>query len=312
EQDICIVAAGPLASPKLTQTIGRITGSEQLYFYDAVAPIISLDSIAMEHTFWGSRYDKGEARSYLNCILTKEEYFNLWTEMVRAEQHPLEAFEEMHLFEGCMPIEELARRGPDTMRYGPLKPVGLKDPKTGKQPYAAVQLRQDNQEGTLYNMVGFQTRLKWNEQARVFGLIPALKEAEFIRYGVMHRNTFVNSPRVLKPTWQLKEFPTVFFAGQITGVEGYVESATSGLIAGVNAARLAANLDPLIMPTQTACGALANYITTANPSHFQPMNINFGLFPPLENRIRNRRQRNLRFVHRALEALENYWQHLEL
>jgi methylenetetrahydrofolate--tRNA-(uracil-5-)-methyltransferase len=211
-----------------------------------------------------------------------------------------------------MPIEELARRGPDTMRYGPLKPVGLKDPKTGKQPYAVVQLRRDNQEGTLYNMVGFQTRLKWNEQARVFGLIPALKEAEFVRYGVMHRNTFVNSPRVLKPTWQLKEFPTVFFAGQITGVEGYVESAASGLIAGVNAARLATNLDPLIMPTQTACGALANYITTANPSHFQPMNINFGLFPPLENRIRNRRQRNLRFVHRALEALENYWQHLEL
>lgn len=309
---VCVLATGPLTSPQLAASIAELTGTDQLYFYDAVAPIVVLDSIRREHTFWGSRYGKGEEFSYLNCPLTKEEYLKLWNEIVKAEQYPLKDFEELRLFEGCMPIEELARRGFETMRYGPLKPVGLVDPKTGQQPYAVVQLRQDNREGTLYNMVGFQTRLKWNEQARVFGLIPALAAAEFVRYGVMHRNTFINSPRVLNSTWQLKEHPHILIAGQLSGVEGYVESAASGLMAGINAARLAQGIDPLIMPPQTACGALANYITAANPEHFQPMNINFGLFPLLENRIRNRRERNMKLAQRALDALKNNWQDLEL
>ena len=311
DNGVCIIATGPLTSPRMARSIAQLTGEEQLYFYDAVAPIITLDSIAKEHTFWGSRYSKGEEFSYLNCPLTKEEYVKLWEEIVVAEQHPLKSFEELRLFEGCMPIEELARRGLETMRYGPLKPVGLIDPRTGKRPYAVVQLRQDNREGTLYNMVGFQTRLKWSEQARVFGLIPALQKAEFVRYGVMHRNTFINSPRVLQPTWQLKDFPQILIAGQLSGVEGYVESAASGLMAGINAARLIQGHDPVIMPSETACGALANYIATANPKDFQPMNINFGLFPPLEQRIKDRRQRNLQFAQRAVAALENNWQHYE-
>ncbi|HHV08113.1 MAG TPA: FADH(2)-oxidizing methylenetetrahydrofolate--tRNA-(uracil(54)-C(5))-methyltransferase TrmFO [Firmicutes bacterium] len=303
-EGICVLATGPLTSQPLAQSLAKLTGSEHLYFYDAVAPIITLDSIDKEHSFWGSRYGKGEEGSYLNCPLTEEEYLTFWNELIKAEQYPLKEFEELKLFEGCMPIEEMARRGLETMRYGPLKPVGLVDPKTGQQPFAVVQLRQDNREGTIYNVVGFQTRLKWNEQKRVFGLIPALRRADFVRYGVMHRNTFVNSPRVLQPTWQLKDHPQILIAGQLSGVEGYVESAASGLIAGINATYIARGLKPLIMPTETACGALAHYITTANPNRFQPMNINFALFPPLNERVRNRRTRNMALAQRALKALK--------
>lgn len=311
-ESICVLATGPLTSSSLSQSLAEFTGTDQLYFYDAVAPILTYESINKKHSFWGSRYGKGEEFSYLNCPLTEEEYLIFWDELVKAEQFPLKEFEELRLFEGCMPIEELARRDRETMRYGPLKPVGLVDPNTGKQPYAVVQLRQDNREGTLYNMVGFQTRLNWNEQKRVFGLIPALKEAEFVRYGVMHRNTFINSPQVLEPTWQLKTHPQILIAGQLSGVEGYVESAASGLIAGINAARIARGLKPMVIPPEMACGAIANYITTANPEHFQPMNINFGLFPPLKNRIRNRRDRNLALSQRALQTLKNNWKDLEL
>lgn len=309
---ITILATGPLTSPSLASSIAELTGTEQLYFYDAVAPIVTLESVDKNHSFWGSRYGKGGEAAYLNCPLTEEEYLTFWRELIEAEQYPLKEFEELKLFEGCMPIEEMARRGLDTMRYGPLKPVGLVDPKTGRQPFAVVQLRQDNHHGTLYNMVGFQTRLKWHEQKRVFGLIPALRQAEFVRYGVMHKNTFINSPKVLTPTWQFKDHPQIFVAGQLSGVEGYVESAASGLIAGINAARLAYGQKPVVLSPETACGALAQYITTADPDHFQPMNINFGLFPPLVEQIKNRRQRNLALAHRALEVLEHNWKDLEL
>lgn len=310
-EEICVLATGPLTAPLLAQSLAELTGTKRLYFYDAVAPILTMESVDERHSFWASRYGKGEEASYLNCPLTEEEYLTFWRELVAAEQFPLKEFEELRLFEGCMPVEELARRGLETMRYGPLKPVGLVDPTTGQQPFAVVQLRQDNREGTLYNMVGFQTRLKWYEQKRVFGLIPALRQAEFVRYGVMHRNTFVNSPRVLEPTWQLKNYPQILIAGQLSGVEGYVESAASGLVAGINAARMARGLKPLIMPPETACGALANYITTADPDHFQPMNVNFGLLPPLRDRIRNRRERNLALAQRALDNIKNNWQHFE-
>lgn len=303
-EGICVIATGPLTSSSLAYEIAELTGAEQLYFYDAVAPIITIESVDKEHSFWGSRYDKGQEPAYLNCPLTEEEYAIFWRELVEAEQVPLKEFEELKLFEGCMPIEEMARRGFDTIRYGPLKPVGLINPKTGRQPFAVVQLRKDNRQGTLYNMVGFQTRLKWNEQKRVFGLIPALRRAEFVRYGVMHKNIFINSPRVLTSTWQLKNYPQIFIAGQLSGVEGYVESAASGLVAGINAALLASGKEPMVLSPETACGALAYYITTADPNHFQPMNINFGLFPPLPERIKNRRERNMALAERALKIVD--------
>lgn len=308
---ITVIATGPLTSAALAAQLAERTGSEHLYFYDAVAPIVTLESVDLSRAFWGSRYDKGE-KAYLNCPLTREEYERFWEELVRAERHPLKEFEELKVFEGCMPVEEMARRGPETLRYGPLKPVGLVDPHTGRQPYAVVQLRQDNREGTLYNLVGFQTQLKWSEQKRVFGLIPGLENAEFVRYGVMHRNTFIASPKVLLPTWQLRDEPRLFIAGQVTGVEGYVESAASGLVAGVNAARLARGEEPLVLPTFTACGALAHYVTTASLGDFQPMNVNFGLFPPLSERVRDRRERNLALARRSLGWFDNNWKHFEL
>ncbi|HHV58591.1 MAG TPA: methylenetetrahydrofolate--tRNA-(uracil(54)-C(5))-methyltransferase (FADH(2)-oxidizing) TrmFO [Firmicutes bacterium] len=310
-QGIVIIATGPLTSDAMAARLGELTGTEHLYFYDAVAPIVTLESVNLERCFWGSRYGKGE-KAYLNCPLTQEEYERFWEELVRAERHPLKEFEELKVFEGCMPVEEMARRGPETLRFGPLKPVGLVDPHTGRQPYAVVQLRQDNREGTLYNLVGFQTQLKWGEQKRVFGLIPGLENAEFVRYGVMHRNTFIASPKVLAPTWQLKAAPRLFVAGQVTGVEGYVESAASGLVAGINAARLARGLDPIVLSPETACGALAHYVTTAGLGNFQPMNVNFGLFPPLGTRVRGRRERNLALAQRALSWFDNNWKHFEL
>lgn len=310
-EGIVVIASGPLTSDALAARLGELTGAEHLYFYDAVAPIVTLESIDTSRCFWGSRYGKGE-EAYLNCPLTEEEYERFWQELVRAERHPLKEFEELKVFEGCMPIEQMALRGRDTLRYGPLKPVGLIDPRTGKQPYAVVQLRQDNREGTLYNLVGFQTQLKWSEQKRVFGLIPGLEKAEFVRYGVMHRNTFIASPKVLAPTWQLKTDGRLFIAGQVTGVEGYVESAASGLMAGINAARLAEGREPLVLPSITACGALAHYVTTASLGNFQPMNVNFGLFPPLERKIRGRRERNLALAERSLTWFDNNWKHFEL
>ncbi|ACX51721.1 gid protein [Ammonifex degensii KC4] len=300
-----IIATGPLTSPALSAAIKELTGEEYLYFYDAVAPIVTLESIDQEKVFWSSRYGKGEP-AYINCPMTKEEYDRFYEALVTAERVPLKEFEKEIHFEGCMPIEVMAARGRETLLYGPLKPVGLIDPRTGKQPYAVVQLRQDNREGTLFNLVGFQTNLKWSEQKRVFRLIPGLERAEFVRYGVMHRNTFLNAPILLEPTLLCKKKPGLFFAGQITGVEGYVESAAAGLVAGINAARLVRGEKPLVFPPETAHGALLNYITTADPRHFQPMNVNYGLFPPLERKVRDKRRRRLLLAERALAVLEEF------
>jgi len=252
-----------------------------------------------------SRYGKGEA-AYLNCPMTEEQFNAFYEALVTAEKAELKSFEKEIYFEGCMPIEVMAARGRQTLLFGPLKPVGLPDPRTGKLPYAVVQLRQDNAAGTLYNLVGFQTHLKWGEQKRVFGMIPGLEQAEFVRYGVMHRNTFINSPKLLKPTYQFRGRETLLFAGQMTGVEGYVESAASGLLAGINAGRLARGLDPVVPPPETAHGSMARYITTADFRNFQPMNANFGLFPPLSERIRGKKEKNEAIARRALEALEAF------
>jgi len=302
---IAVVATGPLTSDDMAASLKSLTGEDYLYFYDAVAPIVTLESVNQDVAFWSSRYGKGEA-AYLNCPMNKEEYDRFIEALVSAERAPRKKFEKEINFEGCMPIEVMAARGPDTVRFGPLKPVGLVDPRTGKQPYAVVQLRQDNAEGTLFNLVGFQTHLKWGEQERVFRLIPGLEKAEFVRFGVMHRNTYVNSPVLLEPTYQCKKQPQILLAGQVTGVEGYVESAASGLVAGINAARLAQGLEPVILPRETAHGALAYYITTADSRHFQPMNITFGLLPLLERKVRDKKRRNRMIAERALEALEGW------
>lgn len=298
-----VVATGPLTSDALAAEIKALTGSEDLYFYDAAAPILTAESVDESKGFWGARYGRGGA-DYFNCPMDKEEYEAFYEALVRAEVHEGHIQEELKFFEGCIPIEELARRGKETMRYGPLRPVGLVDPATGKRPYAVVQLRKENIGATLLNMVGFQTRLRWGEQKRVFRLIPALCDADFVRYGVMHRNTFLNSPKVLIPTYQAKARPDVFFAGQITGVEGYVESAGAGLIAGINAARLLMGEAPLTLPQETMLGSLAHYITAADPDHFQPMNANFGILPPLERRIRDKGERKAALAQRALDAIE--------
>jgi len=301
-----VIATGPLTSDKLAAAIQAFTGEYDLYFYDAAAPIVSADSIDWEKGFWGSRYGRGGSDDYFNCPLTKEEYEAFYDALVKAEVHPGHLEDEMKVFEGCIPIEDLAARGRDTLRFGPMKPVGLIDPRTGKRPYAVVQLRRENREGTLFNLVGFQTRMRWGEQKRIVRMIPALANAEIVRYGVMHRNTFINSPRVLLPTYQVKKDPRVFFAGQITGVEGYVESASSGLLAGINAARLALGQEPLTLPRGTMMGALAHYITSADPEHFQPMNANFGLLPPLENPPRDKQERRQRMAELALETMRRF------
>ncbi len=311
-EGVGVIATGPLTSEALAGHITELTGSEDLYFYDAAAPIMTAESLDESLGYWGARYGKG-GDDYFNCPMNKEEYEAFYAALLTAETHDGHIDEELKFFEGCIPIEELARRGPDTMRYGPLRPVGLEDPRTGKRPYAVVQLRKENIGATLLNLVGFQTRLKWGEQKRVLRLIPALHDAEFVRFGVIHRNTFLNSPKVLLPTYQSRARADILFAGQVTGVEGYVESAGAGLIAGLNAARLARGEQPLTLPTDTMLGALAHYVTAADPKHFQPMNANYGLLPPLEQRIRDKAERRQAQSERALASLESWCKasHLE-
>ncbi|ABV62194.1 FADH(2)-oxidizing methylenetetrahydrofolate--tRNA-(uracil(54)-C(5))-methyltransferase TrmFO [Bacillus pumilus] len=298
-----IIATGPLTSEALSKELKSLTGEEYLYFYDAAAPILEKDSIDMDKVYLKSRYDKGEA-AYLNCPMTEEEFDRFYEALISAETVPLKEFEKEIFFEGCMPIEVMAKRGKKTMLFGPMKPVGLEDPKTGKRPYAVVQLRQDDAAGTLYNIVGFQTHLKWGDQKEVFRLIPGLEEAEIVRYGVMHRNTFINSPSLLKPTYQFKNREDLFFAGQMTGVEGYVESAASGLVAGINAARFVKGEELVTLPEETAIGSMAYYITSTNKKSFQPMNANFGLLKDLGVRIKNKQERYAEYAKRAIETIQ--------
>lgn len=304
-----IIATGPLTSQALSAKLQEIMDEEYLYFYDAAAPIIERDSINMDKVYLKSRYDKGEA-AYLNCPMTEEEFNRFYDALIAAETVPLKEFEKEIFFEGCMPIEVMASRGKKTMLFGPLKPVGLEDPKTGKRPYAVIQLRQDDAAGTLYNLVGFQTHLKWGPQKEVLQLIPGLENAEIVRYGVMHRNTFINSPKVLKPTYQFKNREDLFFAGQMTGVEGYVESAASGLVAGINAAKMALGQEPVTFPAETAIGSMARYITATNAKTFQPMNANFGIFPELDEKIRGKKERNEKHASRALETIQKFMKNL--
>ena len=318
---IVIIATGPLTSDGLSREIKEITGKDGLHFYDAAAPIIEKDSINMNIAFWGDRYEQerkkdeeieawkeriknNKENNYINLPLNKEEYESFVAELVNAEVVELHNFEKREIFEGCMPIEIMAKRGLDTLRFGPLKPVGFTDPRTGKRPYAIIQLRQDNKEGNLYNLVGFQTNLKYGEQKRVFSLIPGLENAEFVKYGVMHRNTFINSPELLDNTYNLKENTNVFFAGQITGVEGYVESISSGMIAGINAANKFLNKGKRIFSKYTMIGALADYISTENKK-FQPMNANFGILPVLEEKIKDKKIKYGKLADRAIQELKN-------
>lgn len=304
-EGITIIATGPLTSPALAEQIRKLTGEEYLYFYDAAAPIIEKDSIDMDKVYLKSRYDKGEA-AYLNCPMNEEEFERFYNALVAAEIVPLKEFEKEIYFEGCMPVEVVAQRGAQTLLFGALKPVGLEHPVTGKLAKAVIQLRQDDAAGTLFNIVGFQTHMKWGAQKEVIRLIPGLENVEIVRYGVMHRNTFINSPRVLDATYQLKANPNVFFAGQMTGVEGYVESAGSGLIAGINAANLALGKELILFPHETALGSMARYVTEANPQNFQPMNINFGLFPELGKRVRTKLERAEKHAERALKAISEF------
>ncbi|HCM90145.1 MULTISPECIES: methylenetetrahydrofolate--tRNA-(uracil(54)-C(5))-methyltransferase (FADH(2)-oxidizing) TrmFO [Vagococcus] len=303
EDGITIIATGPLTSEPLAESIKEFTESEGLYFYDAAAPILDKNTIDMDKVYLKSRYDKGEA-AYLNCAMNKEEFYAFREALITAEVAPLKSFEKEKFFEGCMPIEVMAARGEKTMTFGPLKPVGLEDPKTGKRAYAVVQLRQDDAAASLYNIVGFQTHLKWGEQKRIIQMIPGLENAEIVRYGVMHRNTFMNSPELLEPTYQSKKRPTLLFAGQMTGVEGYVESAASGLVAGINAARLAKNKEPIVFPETTAMGSMAHYITHTSGKNFQPMNANFGIFPELPMKIRDKKERYQAIADRALKDIK--------
>ena len=299
-----IIATGPLTSEALTGPIAELLGSGAfLSFYDAAAPIVSFESIDMDSAYFASRYGKGSA-DYINCPMSKEEYRAFREALCAAEEAPVRGFEDAGVFEGCMPIEVMARRGEDTMRFGPMKPVGLTDPRTGRTPYAVVQLRRDNAEGTLYNLVGFQTHLKFGEQKRVFAMIPALGNAEFVRYGVMHRNTYINSPRLLDKYYRLRSDTRIRFAGQITGVEGYVESAASGLVAGLEAARELRGEPPADFPGETALGALAHYVSGGSVGEFQPMNINFGLISPLSYKVKGKRNKNLDISARALDIIE--------
>lgn len=303
ENSIVIIATGPLTSDELAKQIASLTGQDKLYFYDAAAPIVEKDSINMEIAFWGDRYGKGD-NSYINLPMNKEEYEKFYNELINAEVVTLHDFEKREIFEGCMPIEIMAKRGIDTLRFGPLKPVGFVDPRTGNTPYALVQLRQDNKEGTLFNMVGFQTNLKYGEQKRVFSLIPGLENAEFVKYGVMHRNTYINSTTLLDNTYNLKQKPNIYFAGQITGVEGYVESISSGMVAGINAANKILGKEKVIFPSETVIGKLAEYISTENKK-FQPMNANFGILPELSEKIKDKQIRYKALADRSLGKLNN-------
>lgn len=302
-EGITVVATGPLTSPAMAEQIQQLNGAEGLHFYDAAAPILTKESIDFDKVYLKSRYDKGEA-AYLNCPMTRDEFMTFRDALATAEQAEMHGFEDDQVFEGCMPIEVMARRGEKTMLFGPMKPVGLEDPKTNQRPYAVVQLRQDNAAGSLYNIVGFQTHLKWGEQRRIFRMIPGLENAEFVRYGVMHRNTFMNSPEVLQPTYESKQKAGLFFAGQMTGVEGYVESAASGLLAGINAARMAQGQATLTLDPATAIGSMANYITHTNGKHFQPMNANFGILAPLPEKIRDKKARYQALAKRALDLID--------
>ncbi|MBW2038765.1 MAG: methylenetetrahydrofolate--tRNA-(uracil(54)-C(5))-methyltransferase (FADH(2)-oxidizing) TrmFO [Deltaproteobacteria bacterium] len=302
EQGVVIIATGPLTSSALAEAIMGLTHSRHLYFYDAISPIVTAESIDFEIAFKGSRYGKG-GDDYINCPLNREEYYRFVEALRRGEKVSLRGFEEAMPFEGCLPIEDLAERGDDTLAFGPMKPVGLVEPRTARQPFAVVQLRQENREGTLHNMVGFQTKLKYHAQERIFRLIPGLERAEFVRYGSLHRNTFIDAPRLLQETLQLRSDPRVFFAGQISGVEGYVESAAMGLLAGINAARYLNNQGIITPPRTTALGALVGHITNTYVRDYQPMNINFGLFPPLAERGR-RREKRRRMAERALKDHE--------
>ena len=319
KNSIVIVATGPLTSDNLSKEILEITGQEDMHFYDAAAPIISKDSIDMNIAFYGNRYEqerpkdmdveewknsaKDVDKSYINLPMNKEEYEKFYNELLNAQVVELHQFEKREIFEGCMPVEVMAKRGIDTLRYGPLKPMGFTDPRTGYRPYALVQLRQDNKEASIYNIVGFQTNLKFGEQKRVFSMIPGLENAEFMKYGVMHRNTFINSPELLDNTYNLKAKSNIYFAGQITGVEGYVESIASGLVAGLNAVAKFNNTEKITFPNETVIGALSSYISTEN-TKFQPMNANFGILPPLEEKIKDKVQRYTKMAERALKSLK--------
>ena len=320
-EEIVIIATGPLTSDNLSSEISKLTGSDKLHFYDAAAPIVEKNSIDMNIGFYGDRYEEerkkdedievwkkrisNQQASYINLPMNKEEYENFYKELVNAEVVILHEFEKREIFEGCMPIEIMAKRGIDTLRFGPLKPVGFTDLRTGKRPYAIVQLRQDNSEGNLYNLVGFQTNLKFGEQKRVFSLIPGLENAEFVKYGVMHRNTYINSTKLLDNTYNMKKNSNIYFAGQITGVEGYVESISSGLIAGINASNKILNKEKIIMPKETVIGALADYISTEN-TNFQPMNANFGILPKLAENIKDKKERYNKLSKRSLNILKQY------
>ncbi len=302
ESDVVIIAAGPLMSEGLTQTVSRLCGEGFLSFYDAAAPIVTADSIDMDYAFTQSRYDRGGEDDYINCPLNKDEYEHFYEEIINAESAQLHSFDKKKdVYEGCMPIEVLASRGKDAMRYGPLKPVGLTNPKTGHRPWANLQLRKENKDGTMYNLVGFQTNLKFPEQKRVFSLFPALKNAEFVRYGVMHRNTFLNSPRILNHDFSLKSQKGIYFAGQITGVEGYMESAASGILAGYNALKYLNGEDGILLPKITMLGALSQYISDESVKNFQPMGAAIGILEPLEERIKDKKERYERQAQRSLD-----------
>ncbi|HZW48568.1 MAG TPA: methylenetetrahydrofolate--tRNA-(uracil(54)-C(5))-methyltransferase (FADH(2)-oxidizing) TrmFO, partial [Bacillota bacterium] len=300
-----IVASGPLTSEPLLQHLQSLFGEEQLYFYDAAAPVVTAESLDPDKVYRASRYDKGEA-DYFNCSFNEEEYTHFWHELCHAEQHPLHDFERGHFFDACIPVEELALRGKDTLAFGPLKPIGLRDPSKIEPPYAVVQLRQDNVAGDLYGLVGFQTNLRFGEQRRIFRLIPGLEHAEFVRYGVMHKNSFLNTPKVLTTALQAREHQHLFFAGQLTGVEGYIESAATGLLCGINAVRYLQQSRMIVPPQQTMLGALVYYVTHAAGKSFQPMNAVFGIMPPPDKRIKDKRLRNLFYSKRALEAMESW------
>ena len=308
--EITIIASGPLTSDAMSQEVQRVTGNHHLFFYDAISPIVTADSIDFQKAFKASRYGKG-GNDYVNCPLDEVEYYRFVDELNQAERIPIRSFERRYLFEGCLPVEEMAERGKETLSYGPLKPVGLVDPRTGKQPFAVVQLRQEDRFETLFNLVGFQTRLRQEEQRRVFQMIPGLERAEFVRWGSVHRNTFIDSPRLLNESLQLKHLSPLFFAGQITGVEGYMESTAMGLLSGINAYRYGEGIPLVIPPPTTAMGSLINYIIHSQAIPFQPMNINFGLFPPIEKKRKGREKRRL-LAERALQELEQWKKEMEI
>ncbi|MBQ6117310.1 MAG: methylenetetrahydrofolate--tRNA-(uracil(54)-C(5))-methyltransferase (FADH(2)-oxidizing) TrmFO [Oscillospiraceae bacterium] len=300
-----VVASGPLTSDALADRLAALFGNAStMHFYDAAAPLVAFDSVDMSSAYFASRYDRGTP-DYINCPMTEEEYKAFWNELIHAQEAEVHGFDDSGVFEGCMPVEVMARRGEDTLRFGPLKPKGLPDPKTGRDPYAVVQLRKDNADGTIYNLVGFQTHLKWGEQKRVFSMIPALHQANYLRYGVMHRNTYLDSPRLLDRYYRLKTEPRISFAGQMTGVEGYVESCASGFLVGVETARRLQGKPPVDFPQETAIGALALYVSNASIGDFQPMNINFGIIPPLGYRVKGKRNKNAELSRRSLAVIEN-------